>query len=83
MDVLDPETHQQLSEIALKLDQKPVAIRELKMLLHLQEDNAEQRYLLAKTLLDAGQPEAARTELDLLLKQNPTHAEGLKLKQKL
>jgi uncharacterized protein HemY len=53
------------------------------MLLHLQEDNAEQRYLLAKTLLDAGQREAARTELDLLLKQNPTHAEGLKLKQKL
>ncbi len=83
VDVLDPETHQQLSEIALKLDLKPVAIRELKMLLHLQEDNAEQRYLLAKTLLDAGQREAARTELDLLLKQNPSHAEGLKLKQKL
>ncbi|QDV18714.1 tetratricopeptide repeat protein [Gimesia panareensis] len=83
VDVLDPETHLALAQIALKLDRKKLAIRELKMLLHLQEDNAHLRYLLAQTLLEDGQPEAARTELELLLKQNPDHADALKLKQKL
>lgn len=83
VDVLDPETHQHLAEIALKLNRKKLAIRELRMLLHLQEDNAESRYLLAKTLLEDDQPAAARTELDLLLKQHPDHADALKLKQKL
>jgi len=83
VDVLDPETHEQLSEIAIKLNRKKLAIRELKMLLHLQEDDAEFRYQLAKMLLEDNQPAAARTELDLLLKQNPDHKEALKLKQKL
>ncbi|MCA9015113.1 MAG: tetratricopeptide repeat protein [Planctomycetaceae bacterium] len=82
VDVLDPETHQQLAETALKLKRPELAIRELKMVLHLDDKNEETRFLLAKTLLDSGHKQEAITELERLLKQNPNHAQALTLKQK-
>ncbi|WP_339734408.1 tetratricopeptide repeat protein [uncultured Gimesia sp.] len=83
VDVLDPETHQQLAETALKLDRTELAIRELKMVLHLDDKNEEVRFLLTKTLLDSGNKQEAITELDRLLQQNPGHVQALELKQKL
>ena len=83
IDVLDPETHQQLAETALKLNQTDVAVRELKMVLHLDEKNEDLRFLLAETLVNSGKTEEALTELNLLLQQNPAHVQALKLKKKL
>lgn len=82
VDVLDPEIHQHLAETAVKLDQSELAVRELKMVLHLDEKNEEMRFLLAKTLLDSGKKEEALTQLDLLLQQNPDHTKAIDLKKK-
>lgn len=83
VNVLDPETHQQIAETALKLNQPELAIKELKMALHLDNKNEDIRFLLATTLLDSGDKKEAANELDLLLQQNPKHAQGIKLKKKL
>jgi len=83
INVLDPETHRQLAETALKLNQTKIAVRELKMVLHLDEKNQDLRFLLAETLLNSGKTQEARTELDLLLQQNPDHVQALNLIKKL
>ncbi|WP_417392248.1 tetratricopeptide repeat protein [Gimesia sp.] len=83
IDVLDPDTHECLAETALKLKQPELAIREFRVLLLLDAKNSQARYLLANTLFESGKKQAAETELDLLLKQNPEHAAGRKLKEKL
>ncbi|QDT97211.1 tetratricopeptide repeat protein [Gimesia aquarii] len=82
VDVLDPEIHQQIAETALKLNQTDLAIRELKMLLHLDVENEEMRFLLAKTLFDSGNKKEAVVELDRLLQQNPNHVKAIELKKK-
>ena len=83
VDVLDPEIHQTLSEIALELNRGELAIRELGMILYLDDKNEDARYHLAETLFEAGKKENAKTQLELLLKQNPQHAAALALKEKL
>ncbi len=82
VDVLDPVIHQQLAETAVKLNQSELAVRELKIVLHLDEKNEDMRFLLAKTLFDSGKKEEALTQLDLLLQQNPGHAKAIDLKKK-
>lgn len=83
IDVLDPDTHECLAETALQLKQPELAIREYRVLLQLDGQNTEARYQLANTLFESGKKKEAETEVDLLLKQNPDHAAGLTLKEKL
>lgn len=83
VDVLDPEIHQTLSEIALELNRGDLAIRELGMVLYLDDKNEDVRYQLAKVLFEADKKEDAKAQLELLLKQNPQHAAALALKEKL
>ncbi|MCH9655022.1 MAG: tetratricopeptide repeat protein [Planctomycetes bacterium] len=83
VNVLDPETHQLLAESALKLKQTDIAVREIKMTLHLDDKNEDLRFLLVQTLLDSGKRKEAKTELNLLLQQNPDHVQALELKKTL
>lgn len=83
VNVLDPETHQRLAESALILERFDIAIRELKMSLHLDHQNEDLRFLLANTLFNSGKQKEAKIELDLLLQQNPAHVQALELKKKL
>ncbi|WP_417383249.1 tetratricopeptide repeat protein [Gimesia sp.] len=83
IDVLDPDTHECLAETALKLKQSELAIREFRVLLQLDGKNTEARYQLANTLFESGKKQEAETEVEQLLQQNPEHAAGKKLKEKL
>ena len=83
VNVLDPEIHHRLAQSALQLKKTDIAIRELRMTLHLEDKNEELRFLLAKTLLDSGKSKEALTELNLLLQQNPKHTRALELKKQL